>query len=120
MDNSNQLQIPADIRTFLENLIDDAGMSTVTPKIKEEMVLDLFARLENKLIANAVEKLNPDDLEAFEGLLREGKNQQEAENFLREHIPNAPAVFAQAFLEFRDMYIGNVAAAKSTPTSAES
>lgn len=105
--DNKQLQIPPEMRTFLEGLLDDAGMN-VPPDLKEEMINDLYARLEHKLVAAAAEKLKPEDLEEFQKLLEEKKSQEELQKFLTGRLQNAQEIFAQAISEFRDAYLTNI------------
>lgn len=115
----SQSEIPQDIRTFLEGLLDDAGM-TPTPEIKEEMIKDLYVRLEHMLIAAAAERLQPEDLEAFQKLLESKASQTQLQQFLSTKLSSqsganpdsigadAQEIFAQAIARFRDMYLASI------------
>ena len=45
------------------------------------------------------------------------KPQAEIEQFLKDKMPNPQEVFANAFSEFRSLYLGNITAARNAPTS---
>lgn len=112
MDN---LQIPPEVRNFLEGLLQDAGMTTLDEGMREEMIKELYARLDNYITSAIVSKLPPEHAEAFISLNEEKKSQEEIQAFLQDKLPNAQEVFALAFSEFRDLYLGNVSAARNAP-----
>ena len=87
-------QIPADVRTFLEGLLEDAGL-TLTDELRENMILDLFSRLEKKMIADAIERMQPNDVDEFTKLLEANTPREQLEKYLVEHLPNAQQVFIQ-------------------------
>lgn len=109
------MQIPTEIRTFLEGLLQDAGMTTLDSQMREEMIKELFARLDNFMLTTIVEGLPADKLEEFTKMSEQGKSREELESYLKTHIPDAQEVFARAMLEFRDLYLGNVTAARNAP-----
>lgn len=109
------LQIPPEIRTFLEGLLQDAGMTTLDDQMREEMIKELYARLDSFITSVIMENLPPEKLEEFTKMAEEKKTRQEMEEFLKAHVPNAAEVMAQAFIEFRNLYLGNVAVARNAP-----
>lgn len=117
MDTNQTLQIPSEIRTFLEGLLTDAGMTALDAEMKEEMVKELFVRLDNYTTSVIVDNLPPEHLDAFIKLAEEKKPREEIESFLKVNMPNAAEVFAKALMDFRDLYLGNVAVARNAPQS---
>lgn len=99
-----QPQIPPDTKVFLENLLEDAGM-TLTPELKEAMILDLYSRLEKKLIADAIENMKPEDVEAFTQMIQTSANKEQIEQFINSHLPNAKEVFMQSLVDFRTYFL---------------
>lgn len=114
MDNQ-PLQISTEIRTFLEGLLQDAGMTTLDAEMKEEMVKELYVRLDNFITTAIMDNLPPEKLEEFTKMAEEKKTMSEMQDYLRTNIPKAEDVFAKALLEFRDLYLGNVAVARNAP-----
>lgn len=112
MDN---LQIPPEIRNFLEGILTDAGMTTLDSEMREEMIKELYARLDNYITSAIVSKLPPEYSEEFIRLNEEKKSQEEIQQFLQDKLPNAQETFALAFSEFRDLYLGNVMVARNDP-----
>lgn len=102
------IQIPDDIKNFLEGLISDAGMA-VDEGLKEEMVRELYARLDNYMTGVIVDNLGDEDIEAFIKLNEDKKSKPEVEAFLKTKLPNSKDLFTKAFVDFRNLYLGNVA-----------
>ena len=115
MDN---LQIPPEVRNFLEGILTDAGMTTLDDEMREEMIKELYARLDNYITSAIVSKLPSEYSEEFIRLNEEKKSQQEIQQFLQDKLPNAQETFALAFSEFRDLYLGNVTVARNAPSKA--
>lgn len=116
MDNNQSVEIPQEIRSFLESLIQDAKM-ILDEGMKEEMIKELYARLDSFITTSIIDNLPPENLEEFIKINEEKKSQSEIEQFLKDKMPNAQDVFAKAFADFRALYLGNVAAAKNAPSA---
>lgn len=114
-----KLEIPTEVRTFLEGLLNDAGMTTLDEGMHEEMVKELYARLDNYMTSVIVDNLPAEHLDAFIKMNEEKKPRNEVEQFLKEKMPNATEVFAKAFADFRDLYLGNVTVARNAPEPAK-
>jgi len=112
-----ETQIPQEVRSFLEGLLQDAGMTFTDNEMKEEMIKELYARLDNYIASVVVDYLPPEQFETFIKMNEEKKSKQEIENFLKEKLPDAQNVFAKAFADFRAMYLGNVTVARNAPTT---
>ncbi|MCL4418994.1 DUF5663 domain-containing protein [Patescibacteria group bacterium] len=118
MDTQNQaqkLEIPQEIRNYLDGLLKDAGMTTLDDAMREEMIKELFARLDNFIASAIIEKLPPENLDEFIKMNEEKKSQAEIEQFLKDKMPNAQEVFANAFSDFRNLYLSNVSVARNAP-----
>lgn len=116
---ANQLEIPSEVRTFLEGLLTDAGMTTLDEGMRGEMVKELYARLDNYMTSVIVDNLPAEHLDAFIKMNEEKKPRNEVEQFLKEKMPNTQEVFAKAFADFRDLYLGNVTVARNAPEPAK-
>lgn len=106
------LTIPQEIRSFLEGLLNDAGMTTLDDAMREEMIKELFARLDSFITSTIIDSLPQDRLEEFMTMTEDGKGQEELQEYLTSHIPNSGEVFQNAFTQFRTMYLGNVNTAR--------
>lgn len=114
---NQQLTIPVEVKNYLESLLQDAGMTTLDADMKEEMIKELYVRLDNYLTSTIVNNLPPENMEEFIKMNEEKKSQAEIELYLKDKVPNSRDIFAQAFMEFRDLYLGNVTVARNTPGS---
>lgn len=113
-----QTQIPQEVKNFLEGLLTDSGMQFTDDVMKEEMIKELYARLDNYLTSVIVDNMPPEHLDEFIKMNEEKKSREEIEGFLKEKMPNSAEVFAKAFGDFRDQYLGNVTAARNAPPPA--
>lgn len=108
--NENTMIIPTEIRGYLENLLNDAQMTPLDEEMHEEMIKQLYRRLDNFLTATIMNHLPPEHMDAFIKLNEEKKSQPEIEQFLKKNMPNAEDVFAKAFVDFRKTYLGETPA----------
>lgn len=115
MDNQNTTQqvikdesIPMELRGFLETIINDTGLTFTDAQAREEMVKQLYARLDNFISASIIKNLPSEHLEQFMKMTEEGKTQDEIQQYLAEKMPEASNVFAKTFVEFRELILGKV------------
>lgn len=109
--------IPQEIRVFLESLLNDAGMTNLDKDMHEDMLKELFVRLDSFMLTTIVEGLPAEKLEEFTKMAESGKDRAMLEQYLKANIPNATEVFGRAMLEFRDIYLGNVESARNAPSA---
>lgn len=105
------IEIPQEIRGFLEGILQDANMS-LDDVTREEMIKELYARLDSYLTTVIVDHLPADHLESFIKMNEEKKSKEEINKFLTENMPNAQEVFTNAFADFRQLYLNNVSAGR--------
>lgn len=103
--NPAQVNIPPEIKDFLEGLIKEANIPFDNDSAKEELVRYLFDKLDKFLAAKIVENMKPEDTEAFIKMNEEGKSREEIDAFIKEHMENPQEVFTRAFIDFRDFYL---------------
>lgn len=96
-------------------MLTDAGMTSLDTGMHEEMIKELYARLDNYLTSTIVDNLPPEHLETFIKMNEEKKSKPEIEQFLKEKMPNSQEVFAKAFIDFREEYLGNVTVHRNAP-----
>lgn len=109
------VKIPPEVKSFLESLMTDAGVEAVDEAMKEQMVLELYSRLDNFIATTIIKDMPAEHTEEFIRLNEEGKSREEIDKFMREKIPNCEELFAKAFIDFRDIYLGN--AGVTAPTN---
>lgn len=81
----------------------------------EEMINELFVRFDNYMTSSLIDNLAEEDTEEFIKMGNEKRPKEEVEKFIQEKIPNAQEIFSKAMMDFRDMYLGNVAVARNAP-----
>lgn len=108
-DNNNEIKIPKEVREFLEGILKDAGMTPADEAMREEMVAQLFARLDSYITSVLVDKMPPEKMEDFIKMNQEGKPKEEVEEYIKNNLPDATDVLAGAFSDFRAMYLSGVA-----------
>lgn len=111
--------IPPEIRGFLEGILADANMTSLDEQMHEEMIEQLFVRLDNFIISRIVEALPADKLDEFIGMQEKGAQKPEVEAYIKQHIPDAQQVFTDAFTEFRQIYLRNVSVARNAPGESD-
>ncbi|HVZ67772.1 MAG TPA: hypothetical protein VG917_05965 [Patescibacteria group bacterium] len=123
MDNNNQpqdqnkLMIPPEVKTFLEGILTDANMVTTDDAMRDEMIGELFVRLDSYMTTVIIDNMPAENIDEFIKLNEEKKPREEIEAYLKEKMPNAQEVLTKAFMDFRDMYLSNVTVARNAPAS---
>jgi len=92
------------VQKYLQDLLRDAGQTDLGEELEEQMMKDLYSRLEDRLIITAIGFLGQKEREQLEGF-SDDQTPQEVQNFLKKHVPNYDRVFAQVLLDFRNLYI---------------
>lgn len=126
MDDSNTpsapvaTNIPPEIRTYLENILSDANISSVDEVMQEELIAELFARFDNFLTAKIIDNLPPEHIDEFIKMNEDNLPDDQIQAYLMKHMPNAEDQFARFFIEFRERYLGNILIARSDDRSPAS
>lgn len=113
-----KLEIPPEIRNLLEGMLKDANMVSLDDSMREEMIKELYARLDNYITTAIIDNLPPEHLEAFIKMNDEKKSKEEIEAFLKDKMPNTEEIFAKAFADFRQLYLGNVSLSRNAPSES--
>lgn len=117
--SNETLQIPDEIRNFLEGILQDAGMTAIDERMRQDMLKELYNRLDDYMLSTIVEKLSPEKTEEFTKMAESGKTREELEAYLKANIANAVEVFAQSMLEFRNLYLSNTEPSTKPPSGQE-
>lgn len=91
-------------------------MTSLDESMHEEMLSELFARLDNYMTSVIVQNIPPEHMDAFIKMSEEKKPQTEIEAFLKEKVPNAQEILTKAFADFRDLYLKDVTVSRNAPT----
>jgi len=93
------------IEEFVDKLIEDKGFNEQDPDIIAQMKSDLLDRVENRINAMIISKLNPEKLPDFEKVLENG-SEEEIQKFVKENIPDIEEKVAKELLDFKNIYLG--------------
>jgi hypothetical protein len=91
-----------EIKKYLQELLHDAGQTGLGEEIENQMIEDLYSRLEDRLIITAMGHLSDAQQDELEGM---GKDAAKTEAYLRKNIPDYDKVFSQVLVDFRNLYI---------------
>lgn len=105
--NSPLAEIPPEVIKFLDNLLAEANIEPIDEQMREQLLLELYSRLDNFITTTIMENMPPEKLDEFIKLNEEKAPREELDKYMRENIPESEAVFAKAFVDFRDIYLGN-------------
>lgn len=94
------------IEDFLQKLLEEAGMDTASPEVREQMFKDLKLRLNDRLFGTVIANLIDEKLTEFRQITEKEISEEELQKFIDANIPNAQEVFAQAMTDFRKDYLG--------------
>ncbi len=121
MDNAQtgKLEIPQDVRAYLEGILNDANMKSLDDAMREEMINELFARLDSYMTSVIVDNMPPENLDEFIKMNEEKKSREEIETYLKDKVPNAQEILTKAFMDFRDMYLRSVTVARNAPSEEQ-
>lgn len=90
---------------FMDKLLQEKQLPELSPEVMAEMKSDLMSRVEDRINAQLIASMNPDQLAAFTNLLEED-NDQKTQEYLKSNIPDLENVVATALLNFRNTYLG--------------
>ena len=96
--------VPNGLYDFIDRLIEEKGFGPLETDVREQIRRDLASRLEDYINAAILQALPPEQLEGLEKLL--DKNPGKVREFCVEHIENLDEVMAEAFVNFRSVYLG--------------
>jgi hypothetical protein len=93
------------IEEFVEKLIKDKGFNEQDPEIIAQMKQDLLDRVENRINAMILSKINPKKLSEFKDML-ENSSEEEIQGFVKNEIPDIDEKIATELLDFKNIYLG--------------
>jgi len=89
---------------YVDRLIAEKGFDEKDPEVLAQIKTDLLDRVENRIDAMIIENLDESVLAEFEKVLAEG-NSEDAQTFVKEHIPDIDEKVASELLSFRTVYL---------------
>ena len=94
-----------EIEQYLRELLREAGQTGLGGDLEKTLMADLYTRLEERLMLTALQHLTDEQQATLEKMAEDKKSQAEIQAFIQEKIPNYEEVFAQALIDFRNLYI---------------
>ena len=94
-----------DLGEFVDRLINDKGFEEKDPEVIAQMKSELLERVENRINAMIISKMNPEKLDDFDKILDSG-SEEEIQDFVRKEIPDIDENVAKELLDFKDIYLG--------------
>jgi len=108
------LVVPEEIKAYLEDIVVQAKIPVQDEASREQVIQDLFLRLDKYIAIKLAEHLTEDQAKQFVAMQQEGKPQEEVDAFITTNIPNADQMFANIFVDFRDFYLSGQSVLQQT------
>jgi hypothetical protein len=96
-------EMPVEVKSFLESLLDEAKLEKTDPILKEMMLGDLFERFQHHIILTLAKHLTDDQMETYAKMA--AVSQTEAIKFVQEVRPDTPQILFDAMGEFRKIFL---------------
>lgn len=109
--------ITPEIRRFLENLLVEANITPVDDLMEEQLIQELYVRLDNFMAKAIFENMPPEHIEEFIKMNEENWPKEKINQFISEKIPSSQDVFAKTLILFHDIYLGEAGVSASTNLS---
>jgi hypothetical protein len=108
-----QAEVPQEIRTFLEGILIEANLATIDADFHEEMIRQLYIRLDAFLVAKIIDALPDEKIEEFITIDVGGQDPKKIQEFLSQHIEKTQEFMMGALDEFAQLYLGSVAQSRA-------
>jgi hypothetical protein len=100
----NEILMPEEIRLFLVDLLKEANAWPDAEELQQRMLVDLFTRLQAKLLLTFTEYLSEEQMEAYGKLAQ--TDYTTANEYLQSQLPQYNAIFLKTLAEFREVFLG--------------
>lgn len=98
-------KIDPNVLTFLELLLEKAGMSDLPEDILANMLADLYVRFINFTMTNIVSSLTKEQVIEFEEFLSKNPDEYDVEYYLKNNLSNFPELIQNNMKEFEKTYL---------------
>jgi hypothetical protein len=99
------MQISAEVMIILDEVLREWGQQMDDEGMREEMLEELYERLDVAMFAEILTHLSGKYLAAFVRMNEEKRSREEIDIFLQENMPDADQVIAGACAKFREFYV---------------
>jgi len=107
------------VELYLKEILRDADLLSSSKALNEEIMQELFVRLDNYLSVVILNHLPSNKIEEYIRMIEEGQPKHEIERFLTTNIPNTTDVFKNAFIDFRNLFLSKIALARKQRPQSE-
>ncbi|HEV2339169.1 MAG TPA: hypothetical protein VGT05_00185 [Patescibacteria group bacterium] len=97
--------ISKEVRSYLEDILVQSGITTVYDATKEDIILELFIKFDDFLIERVVDYVPVDKLGEFCTFMQQSPSKEQVDTFLKSNVPNIQEVYIVAFSDFRKNYL---------------
>ena len=101
-------EIPADIRTFLENLVYASDEFDRGELIPDALMQELYGQLNEWISRYLLSSIPPDKLGQYNLMNQKGASPEILDVFAANNIPNYSEVLKKAYKDFYDNYLENI------------
>ncbi len=102
MVNSDQSQ---ELAAYVDKLIAEKQITDVSDEVLAQMKADLLSRVEDRINAELIAVLSPEQMAEFDKIMDSG-DQSQMQNYLKQAIPDLETIVASALIRFRATYLG--------------
>lgn len=99
------MQIPPEVTTVLESVLEDAGIKSSDERLDNETLKELHDQLDIVMYFEILTYLPGQHLDAFVKMNDENRPRGDIDTFLQENMPNAEHVFEGALARFLEHYM---------------
>ena len=94
------------LESFVDKLLQEKGLVVEDAEVQAQLHADLLSRVEDRVNAEMLASLPPEQLEAFEKLMADdATTADQSVAFLKAHITEYADVLARTLLAFRSAYV---------------
>ena len=94
------------IQGFVDNLIEEKGLSGLDENVLVEMKADLSKRVEDRINAIIVHNMPEASRAEFEKMVESAADDAEVQKFCLKNIPNLEPLITVELAKFQDIYLG--------------
>lgn len=99
------IMLSPEIKHFLSRLLEDAKIAPDSAELRETMLTDLAARLQQQIILDLLDKMPEATFDAFEKLMETNPSPERIISFLKLNIDNHVDLIAQSMMNFKDNFV---------------
>lgn len=92
------------INQFIDELVQQKGLTNLDKDVLEQIKEDLSNRLEDRINAAILSKISANKLDEFNKLL-DLNDEEKTQNFVKENIPNLEELITIELVNFGKLYI---------------